>query len=65
VVLLQLQPELRLSTDRQEIGIRARPALPAGRLKIANFMYNIYAIKSLRRNYIYFGITDDLERRIT
>ena len=27
-------------------------------------LYYCYAIKSLHRNYIYKGITDDLERRI-
>jgi len=27
-------------------------------------MYFIYAISSLERNYIYVGLTDDIERRI-
>ncbi len=37
--------------------------LPAGRLKIA--MYYVYAIKSLNRNYIYIGISDNMARRLT
>jgi len=28
-------------------------------------MYFIYAISSLERNYIYVGLTDDIERRIS
>ena len=28
-------------------------------------MYFVYAIKSLTRNYIYVGLTDNLERRIS
>jgi putative endonuclease len=27
-------------------------------------MFYVYAIKSLKRNYIYVGMTDELERRI-
>jgi putative endonuclease len=27
-------------------------------------MFWVYAISSLRRNYVYVGITDDLQRRI-
>jgi putative endonuclease len=27
-------------------------------------MYYVYALKSLRRNYIYVGITDNLDRRL-
>jgi putative endonuclease len=28
------------------------------------FMYHVYAIKSLSRNYIYVGMTNDLQRRM-
>ena len=28
-------------------------------------MYYVYAIKSTKRNYIYVGITNDLERRLS
>jgi putative endonuclease len=27
-------------------------------------MYYVYAIKSLTRNYIYVGMTNDIERRV-
>ena len=27
-------------------------------------MYSVYAIKSLKRNYIYVGISNDIERRL-
>lgn len=41
----------------------------AGRLKIINivyinFMYCVYAIKSIKSNYIYVGISDNFDRRI-
>jgi putative endonuclease len=38
--------------------------LPAGR-QARKTMYYVYAIKSLTRNYIYVGLTDDTERRIS
>jgi putative endonuclease len=27
-------------------------------------MYSVYALRSLQRNYIYVGLTEDLDRRI-
>jgi len=37
--------------------------LPAGRRKGLK-MYYVYAIKSLKRNYIYVGLTNNPQRRI-
>ena len=47
---------------------RWRTCLPAGRIgrrfiKSTTLFY-VYAIKSLSRNYIYVGLTNNLERRI-
>ena len=45
-----------------------RTCLPAGRLKITldntTAMITVYAIKSLIKNYIYVGQTDNLQRRL-
>jgi putative endonuclease len=40
--------------------------LPAGRQARKNIrmIYKVYAIKSLNKNYIYVGLTSDLEKRI-
>jgi len=38
--------------------------LPAGRLVDAKIMYFTYVIKSKLRNYIYVGITSNLEKRL-
>jgi len=38
------------------------PCLPAGRR--AGMNYYVYAIKSTFKNYIYVGLTQDLERRL-
>lgn len=39
--------------------------LPAGRqARQSHFMYYVYAIKSRIKNYIYVGLTNNLERRI-
>lgn len=36
--------------------------LPAGRR--AHNMYYVYALKSRKRNYIYVGMTNDIDRRV-
>ena len=38
--------------------------LPAGRLVDTQSMFVVYAIKSTTRNYIYVGLTNNLDRRI-
>ena len=46
---------------------RWRTCLPAGRigrLVLINMVY-VYAIRSLTRNYIYVGLTNDLKRRLS
>ena len=43
-----------------------RTCLPAGRIgrRIGKNMIVVYAIRSTIRNYIYVGMTNDLERRL-
>jgi putative endonuclease len=43
-----------------------RTCLPAGRMAKTPYkcMHYVYAIKSTRRNYLYVGITDNIDRRI-
>ncbi len=37
--------------------------LPAGRLVDTLDMYYVYALQSLKRSYIYVGLTNNIERR--
>ncbi len=37
--------------------------LPAGRRAGLKIMHTVYAIKSLAKNYIYVGLTNDIKRR--
>ena len=43
-----------------------RTCLPAGRIGRRNkfFMFFVYAIKSISRNHIYVGLTNNIERRL-
>jgi putative endonuclease len=43
-------------------GRQARQPQKTNKTKLAN-MYFTYALKSITRNYIYVGLTDDLDRR--
>jgi putative endonuclease len=59
-----------LPTGRQ-VGRRSRlkicllkVGLPLKRFKVL-CMYYVYAIKSVERNYIYVGLTDNFERRFS
>jgi hypothetical protein len=61
---LYLHPDLKNGMPRW------RTCLPAGRIgrrKVLLFlkhMFFVYAIKSLSRNYIYVGLTNDVEKRL-
>jgi putative endonuclease len=38
--------------------------LPAGRQARNNMTYSVYAIKSIESNYIYVGMSSDVEKRL-
>lgn len=52
----------------QGVPVRFRPEVQnqnaSSGFLIFYFMYEVYAIASLSRNYIYVGLTDNLERRL-
>jgi len=54
--------------DAQDLPVACLSADRAGRLKITSdnttAMITVYAIKSLIKNYIYVGQTDNLQRRL-
>ena len=49
--------------DTHDLPAACLTAVRAGRLKIV--MYYVYAIKSLKKKYVYIGISDDPNRRIS
>jgi len=54
-------PGWRLPAGRQGIGRR----LPNGSQAMDSNSYIVYALKSLKHNYIYVGMTQNLERRVS